>query len=685
MDRHTSKFERMPRAARACFSCHARKVRCDISVSKPRCSNCEIDGRRCEPRPRQRRANPAAKVSSEHLTGADSLLRTQTPVKPSRNSNPPTRANALHSGAFIQDSWNTGVTEASNRPQQITGPSPASEASSLPSTYKDGYMERSYLGPDSFRAEDGAEVNYELQGSSETSKKILDLQKAFELPPRAIRNSLLENFWTYCHPWDPVVERSQILSTPPEKMSPFLLQAIFLAASRVSSGSASYAGPAEFYKRAKTLFWLDHEQDPLTNLTAVALLHWWNPHGPERVSTNTSTFWLRIAISLAQQMGLHNQRRPVENESLRRRIWWSLVVQTRLFELIRRANCETQARDCLVSMAHGRPQAINLEFCDVPRPKVEDFPDSPFTGMIFTAYVDISLILGRFTSIALRRLPSRVHVTDIEDSLYRWVKTLPESIRMTRQNKQGNTERIVPPYNLQSRQLHVLYLVAIILLYRPRTLEGPFPILAVTAASTMVGIFEDFLARDEIRFLSTTYTFYLLAASIALLSCYRYVNLWGVAQEDLQIIRRAQEELKKRWPSALGSMNSFERMYKVAVSTQKRVDGLPQTGLSQGQGVLFEDLDMTLCRLWSVLHRQNTTENTAGNVTSQQVSVRAEPISGGDVSLSQTIVPVQGEAPAQVVDFNQIFQYEASQLNGSFGDWLFWDNLALGDNSQSAI
>ena len=164
---------------------------------------------------------------------------------------------------------------------------------------------------------------------SEISRKIVKLQKGLDLPSRAIVDGLFENFWTHCYPWDPIVERSQVVRMTYQKVSPLLLQAIFLAGSWMSSTSLSYATPPELYERAKTLFWLDYEQDRLIVLTAVSLMHWWNPHGPECVSTNTSSFWCRIAVSLAHQMDLHTQNRHVADESLRRRLWWSLVGRAR--------------------------------------------------------------------------------------------------------------------------------------------------------------------------------------------------------------------------------------------------------------------------------------------------------------------------------------------------------------------
>ena len=190
-------------------------------------------------------------------------------------------------------------------------------------------MERSvYIAPDKFRKEDGSAIKYHTPLPSEATRKLADLQKAFEMPPRAIRESLFENFWKYCYAWDPIVDRSQLESLGWEKTSPLLLQSIFLAGSRMLPPlqTHAYASSQDYYVRAKTLFWLDCEQDPLNLLIAASLMHWWNPHGPERVSTNTSSFWCRITVSLAQQMGLHRLQKPVPNESLRRRLWWSIVV-----------------------------------------------------------------------------------------------------------------------------------------------------------------------------------------------------------------------------------------------------------------------------------------------------------------------------------------------------------------------
>lgn len=298
------------------------------------------------------------------------------------------------------------------------------------------------------------------------------------------------------------------------------------------------------------------------------------------------------------------------------------------------------------------------------------------------SHVDLSLILGRFTTDALRKVRSKVHDRDIENSLYRWIKTLPEPIHLSPRvsNSRSNPRN---PYNFECRQINVLYLVSLILLYRSRTVEGPFPVAAVIASSTIAGIFEEFLARDEVRLLGPVFTFHLLAAGIALLSCYKYSNFWAIAQEDIKVVAYAQEELKKKWPSALGSIRSFERMHKLAITTQQKVIGRPETKLTREQAVLFENIDINLCRMWNVLQQADVVSsdfgasNTGGNMMSQQPAVGITPVLDYSLPAEPVLPPAQGEASFGQLDFDEALYRGSSQLNDAVGDWLFWDQTPL--------
>jgi len=161
----------------------------------------------------------------------------------------------------------------------------------------------------------------------DTQLKTLDLWGSNELPPRAIRKSLIDTYIQRCYPWTPIPNLDDLSSLDSSQL---LLQALFLAASRVSSapGIRAYASSEQFYSRAKALFWCGHEKNPLTVIVATIMLHWYNGEGPEHVSFDTSRFWSHISTGLAHQVGLHREPVGRTDAPFRRRLWWSLVVSS---------------------------------------------------------------------------------------------------------------------------------------------------------------------------------------------------------------------------------------------------------------------------------------------------------------------------------------------------------------------
>lgn len=354
-----------------------------------------------------------------------------------------------------------------------------------------------------------------------------------------------------------------------------------------------------------------------------------------------------------------------------------------------------QARDCLVSVAHGRPTAINLEDCDVPRPTIENFPVSPASGLVFIAYVDLAVIVGRFVK-PVTGADSPPRASGIQDSLEQWIRTLPQPLRLSHSDD-GQGE-ILKPYNFEARQLHVLYYVAVVLLCRDNTLGGPFtaaaavidrestlhaPIsaAAVLASSTIAGIVADFIARDEVQFLNPLFTFYLLVATIPLLSCHRYAGAWAVAQEDLSVIARALDDMKLKWPSAQGSIDTFQKLYQVAVTTQRQVALLPGSAcmLTAEQACLLVDVDTALCRMWDVLMRQDT-EGQLDPASapyegvyeaSQSESHSQQPAFHTAVEEYASTSTFPGLMRGDDLNLDAMAQQEAAQANGGMGEWLF--------------
>lgn len=96
-------------------------------------------------------------------------------------------------------------------------------------------------------------------------------------------------------------------------------------------------------------------------IQSVILLGFWYTDPQDHTG---AWYWIGIAISLSQNIGLHRssrlssrvqQKSSPARESLMRRIWWACVV-----------------RDRWVSLARGRPMRIHNEDCDTSIPVVED-------------------------------------------------------------------------------------------------------------------------------------------------------------------------------------------------------------------------------------------------------------------------------------------------------------------------
>lgn len=162
---------------------------------------------------------------------------------------------------------------------------------------------------------------------SETYQKYLRELRAFDLPPRSVRDSLVSGFTQRCYPWMPIVDNIDLENAHASESSMLLLQAIFVAGSRVSTAPHAKSLGDAFYRRAKALLYSDVEKEPLAMIQAICLLQWWNPSGAEHVSMDASSFWLHMGVALAHQVGLHRDPSPGKPDAgFRRRLWWTLVV-----------------------------------------------------------------------------------------------------------------------------------------------------------------------------------------------------------------------------------------------------------------------------------------------------------------------------------------------------------------------
>ena len=103
--------------------------------------------------------------------------------------------------------------------------------------------------------------------------------------------------------------------------------AILVAGSKVSMSPQAPDLGRKCYDAAKLLFYSSDVTDSLDTIIGTIILQWWNQTGPEHVSIDNSSMWLRLGVALAHQTGLHRQPEMTNRQfTLRRRVWWTLVV-----------------------------------------------------------------------------------------------------------------------------------------------------------------------------------------------------------------------------------------------------------------------------------------------------------------------------------------------------------------------
>ncbi|KFX94033.1 hypothetical protein O988_06511 [Pseudogymnoascus sp. VKM F-3808] len=609
-----------PRIARACINCNKKKIRCKFENNPSTCDSCANLGIDCIARARKKRKLASRQESP--AAGADSRLEFGQPLPHYWGSGPAAWPGDSEGRALPQPpplrfgdhtSWSNPGNNISPQGKQqrehaVTArfAAPTLEPGATPNSYQDGTP--AYLRPDGPQRYEGLEnkdsaatpkhifLNApndlpELPSGkksgydelSDTSLKTLELHGSLELPFRAARQSLIDTYMQKCYPWTPMLDPQELDSSRERPSSLLLSQSIFLAASRVSSaaGAAAYASSEQFYQRAKVLFWTEHERDPYTVIKSTLNLHWYNSSGVERLSYNNSTFWLQIAVGLAHQIGLH--REPAQGYGHHnRRLWWSLVT-----------------RDCQIAVGYGRPRSINFEDSDIRPPCSDDFPGETAEGELFISFVEISIILADLAESLPREHVSQNKQLQIERALFRWSKTLAPQLRLSLKGE-GSDRYMLARYDVKARQLHIPYFINMVILGRSTIAKGTISSMSILAASFVAGIFEDFLARDELLSLDPIFIFYLLAAGVSLASLRRCQNLWRAAEQDLEIIQNSLKELSKRWPSAASALNALQNdtslTQKIPGNTITPPPSIPK--LEMDQKLLFEGYCTDLCRMW---------------------------------------------------------------------------------------
>lgn len=263
----------------------------------------------------------------------------------------------------------------------------------------------------------------------------LEAKRVFELPPDEVLDALIHTYLDKYWPIYPIVLRHELIQQYRKKTVPIILlhSICFVAATYCSSALLHRSGHEsrkqarfEFYKKAKALFDTGYEKNKITVLQSVIMLTFWGG-GPNSYWNFYS--WIGTGVTIAETLGLHRSLKganmSLQDRSLLRRLWWTLVI-----------------RDASCGALVGRPFRINMNHCDtemlteadfeydISSPEFATHPERTTFSLYQIHMTKLSLILRDI--VVTRFEPGkRATAANLSQSLQVWRRELPPAINWT--------------------------------------------------------------------------------------------------------------------------------------------------------------------------------------------------------------------------------------------------------------
>ncbi len=310
--------------------------------------------------------------------------------------------------------------------------------------------------------------------------------QADRLPPQPIIDALAGIYFQYLYYRIPVVNRSDLFSPCASKL---LQQSLCLAGSvlrhpRTTHDPAAIQ-PERFYANAKTLFYTNHEKDPMTVLKSMCLLTLWNVTPPAVITLDCGWSWLGLALRLALQMGLHKESTYAKRSdpSTARRVAWFLFAQ-----------------DKLHAACFGRPQMMRDDDFDLAPPTGADFEQTE-TGQVrlFISYTQLASILGRISLLHSRELPQASQdVLSILIQLREWAGTIRSEFQIF-----DDHEGLV--YQRRAFEVLIWYFTCLVTFFHDQGLffhPSAASTISLVASSCAIRLYQEMDYRDDINYLA---------------------------------------------------------------------------------------------------------------------------------------------------------------------------------------
>jgi hypothetical protein len=366
------------RAPQACEGCRGRKIRCDVARHGVPCMPCKMDGASCVVvESRRKRRKPNDGVTRRLSANADRsdnnpghLFDTVAASTADMAMDDLNLNHRLPESLDPREYWHESVGEPAMAATPLDHLNGQSQLTSGHETSAQQLFDTlpPYIKalPSHFEQDD---VTY------------LRSKGALAVPQLALRDELLQSYANYVHPFMPLLDLGDFIRTicdSDTRMAPvslLLFQAVmFAGVAHVPLDLLKQNGHASrrdarraYFNKARLLYDLDYEDDPLATVQALLLMTYWREDPAGRKETH---HWLDIALSLVQKLGLqHSADEPTTVErplnGLRRRMWWSAYV-----------------RDCQISLSTGYSTRISEMDFTMPMLQPADFETDNLSGSL---------------------------------------------------------------------------------------------------------------------------------------------------------------------------------------------------------------------------------------------------------------------------------------------------------------
>ena len=379
-------------------------------------------------------------------------------------------------------------------------------------------------------------------GQSAIIEEFFKMNKVFELPPLALRDSLIDLCFTKALLWMPIFSKAEFEKTPISKKSVLLLQAMFVAGSQMRREPHPYASTGDFYQRCKALMFYNFENDAVVIVQSLCLMQWWLPNRPHDISLDTSWHWNNAAITILIQLGFHNKSsyKDWTDKSERRRLWWTVL-----------------ARDCILAASYGRPRQLKRDDSDVEPPSIDDFDIPDINALAFIEFVKIMDILADISEHKNRRQVDDQYKQDTCAKLKSWINSLPECLKLY--DSLGNRNL----FHFAVIQLHIIYFTAVSFLHIIRVNAHNAPIAytpAMVASSFVAKLMDEMIAREEVDILPPYFNWMSMIAVIPQVFLLRKNVMVESCKEEIEVFRTVVAKRVGKWKSAKYTEDNMTRM-----------------------------------------------------------------------------------------------------------------------------